>query len=354
MVLLLALLVVGCEEERLPVRTSSDTGQLHGRKELLAAVERFARSDRSPVEFRSLALAIEALRSRFDEDVAAEAERNLVLLALDPLEALHDRPPDAQLSALATTVWPTALEVQPRDGEDPLAYTERICAGALARQCKHVVPEYRALVLSALVWTRLEDRAREAHRECKNCTGVSGMDDAVDRYDRHARELETRVASAEERAEPDAWPHAGEHAAPWSGPPVVVVDEQGRALLDGAWIAPGTWTERLAAVRKRAEVLGAYLQPTARVEDLRALAREARAAGFGHLALQVRSPEYPYGLAEYRIATRQAGGERVRVRDVDTIQVLVQALDVMADRSAGADRTGADKTGADRTRPPRL
>ena len=84
-------------------------------------------------------------------------------------------------------------------------------------------------------------------------------------------------------------------------------------------------------------VLGVYLLPAAYVSAARMLLAEARAAGFAQLALQVRATEYPYDLKEYRLTTgKQRSSVRVRVRSTDSIQVLVQGLDVAAARASGS------------------
>jgi hypothetical protein len=321
---------MGCEHDEVVVR-SEHSNTNYGRKDLMDAVDRFAKSERSPQRFRDLAVAIKALSPRFDESVAGEAERNLVMMALGPLRTRFQEPLDAQLGALGTTVWPTALAIEPTAGEAPAAFSERICREALALECKQVVPEHRALVLSALVWTRLAERAREIVQTCKTCRESDGFREAVRDYERFAREISMRKKKAEDEVKPGRWPHAGERAAPWSDMPVVVVRPEGEATLDGQPIAPGAWQSDLGQARKRSEVLGIHMVPSARVHDLRAILSDAAQAGFGLVALQARATEYPYALVEYRITTgRKRDSRLVRVRDVDTIQVLVQALDALA------------------------
>jgi hypothetical protein len=329
--LLLLVVATGCEQDEVVVRSEQGNSS-YGRKDLLDAVDRFARSERSPQRFRDLALTIRTLSPRFDRSMASEAERNLVMMALGPLRTRFQEPLDAQLDALATTVWPTALGIDPTPGEAPAAYAERICREALALECKQVVPEHRALVLSALVWTRLAERARDIVQTCKACRESEGFREAVRDYERFAREISMRKRNAEDEARPGRWPHAGDRAVPWpNGMPVVVVRPEGQATLDGQPIAPGAWPSELGQARKRSGVLGIHMAPSARVRDLRAILADAAQAGFGLVALQARATEYPYALVEYRVATgRKRDSRLVRVRDVDTIQVLVQALDALA------------------------
>lgn len=313
--------------------THSEDG--FGRQEVLAAVERFAKSERSPVQYREMAVAIRELAPRFDEQVAEEAERNLVILALKILEARYEESMDAQLEALATTVWPTALELDvkldPRPGESAAAYAERLCQKPLALECKEVVPEYRSLVLGALVWKRLSERARGIVEVCKPCRESGGFTEAARTYERHALDMSKQVRQAGGRSKPGHWPKAGDNAAPWpDDTPLVTMQSSGEAMLNKEPILPGTWGKVLAKARKQGRVLGVHMKPGARVSDLRVLVGQAADAGFDQIALQVRTPDYPYEVAEYRIGTGKNRDSRlVRVRDVDTIQVLVQALDAL-------------------------
>lgn len=336
--ILLVMLGSGCEKDQIDVRPDR-VDNAYGHRDLLAAVDRFAKSERSPARFRELALAIKALAPRFDAAVGAEAERHLVLLALAPLEALYQQPLDEQFRKLATTVWPTALGVEPKADEGAAAYAERICAAELALECKHIVPEYWPLVLSAVVWSRLKDRARESLNECKSCRGAAGFAEVMDKYERYERDVSTRVADAESRAKPGHWPRAGKNAVPWSGAPLVTFEGTGQAMFEDRPIAPGKWSVVLESARQATDVLGVHFEPGARVGDLRPLLRDAEAAGITQLALQTRAPDYPYPLVEYRVSTSSKGkNHRVHVRDVDTIQVLIQALDAFITQAQSPPR----------------
>ena len=243
-------------------------------------------------------------------------------------------------------MWPTILGVEPEDGEDPEAFAERICATEMASNCKHVVPRYRALILSAAVWRELEDRAREAISDCRTCRDDATYADSLEKLDAREKEIGARAALAEDIAHPKSWATAGDHAAPWSEPLLLTVERGGTITLGGEPVATGGLRKALlAAAKERAApskssqlVLGVYLRPSARVSDVRAIITDAAAAMFSHIALQVRAAAYPYPLREYRLATqKRRGSGKVRVRDVDTVQILVQALDV----TAAGDRAGA-------------
>ena len=320
--------ILGCEKEEISVAKGTEKGA-YGREQVLAAVEAFAKSDRSPASYRIMAATIETLETQFDDRVRLEAERHLVMLAITPLEANFQKPPDERLRVLGTSVWPTALKQVPQPGEQPSAYAERICGGALALECQQVVPEFRALQLSALVWARLKERARTLLQECNECNAQPHYRDVLDRYTRHERKLSTEAATAADMGRPSRWPLAGERALPWSNAPLLELSDNGAHIFEGVAIEPGDWTPVLTAARHDHEVLGVFIKSSGRVSDLRAVLAEANKAGFEQIALQVRVRQYPYPMAEYRLATT-AGEQTVKIRDIDTIQVLVQALDAVA------------------------
>lgn len=330
MALLTAFLTsaLGCEKEEISVAPSADK-RAYGRDQLLTAVNGFAKSDRSPASYRTLATTIESLQPKFNELVQTEAERHLVVLALTPLEANLKEKPDARLHSLATTVWPTALKEAPKPDEAPLAYAERVCGGPLALECQNVVPEYRALQLSAVVWDRLLERARAAIQECEACRSQPHYREVLSKYTRYERTVVDAAAASGDKGKPSRWPLAGENALPWSGAPLLELSDSGAHLFEGAAIEPGDWTPVLTAARHDHEVLGVFVKGNGRVSDLRAVLTEAHKAGFTQVALQVRVRQYPYPLAEYRLET-SPGEQSVRVRDIDTIQILVQGLDSIA------------------------
>ena len=137
------LLVVGaCSGKKLEV--ADDKGAPvddYGHADLLAATAEMAKAPTSPEAYRALATRIQELRPRFNDRVALEAELQLSFLAIGPLRAQLTASPEEQMAKLATTVWPTALAVEPLAAETPRAYLERVCSGTLAGECKYVVPE---------------------------------------------------------------------------------------------------------------------------------------------------------------------------------------------------------------------
>jgi hypothetical protein len=329
---LAALLASACEQERIEVKALA-ASHSHGQEALLTAVDRFARSQRTAADYRALAVEIERLSPQFNAVVAGEAERNLVFLALDPLETHHDAPAATQLENLALTVWPTALGHAPAPNEDATAYAERLCAGPLAKECKQIVPEHRALVLSQLVWSRFKERARTALKACDVCADDPRYPEAVARFEQRAAELSGRAGEIIRRAHPKHWPIAGGHAAPWSQPQVVTVRGDGTAWLAEQALPPGGWSDGLAMIRNDGDTLGVWIEPGNDLGRLRLLGEAARAAGFRQLAIQTRTPQYPYELREYRVAL--AKRSTLPLRNGDSVQLLINALDVaLASRQA--------------------
>ncbi|HLU66471.1 MAG TPA: hypothetical protein VKZ63_09365 [Kofleriaceae bacterium] len=327
-----------CKKKQIDVvaRGEDETGD-YGKIELDAAVAELREDPDSPAAYRRLATRIASLQGTFNEGVAAIAERHLAFLALAPLAAQIDRPLPEQMEALALTVWPTAIGVDPEEGESPRAYLERVCAGVLAGECKYVVPEFWPLVVSDLVWDRMKVRARQAYSECRMCSRDPSYERMLEQYDMHETRVSTQRAEVGDRVLREAWPEAGAHGAPWSGPPVLDLVAEPREL-DGEPIEEADWAERIAARRRTAgEVLGVHLGPRTEVRHLRAVVREAARAGYRAVALQARERAYPYALREYRIAAGARGARAVAdVRDVDSVQILVRALDAAVGRAAGA------------------
>jgi hypothetical protein len=327
-----ALLGSVCKRERIEVR-DLEGSHGYGHKELLAAVERFAATERTPADYRALAVEVERLTPQFNALVAGEASRNLAFLALEPLDAHFDAPPAQQLEALALTVWPTAFGVSPAPDEDAWTYSERLCAGPLSEQCKQIVPEHRGLVLSQLVWGHFKERARSALHECKACDGDPRYPESLARFEQRETELGARAGKITRRAHPKHWPIAGANAAPWSRPPVVTVRDDGTARLDAQpdnqsearELPAGDWSQVLAQARADSDTLGVWIGPNGDLGRLRHLGKAARSAGFRHIAIQARAPHYPYELREYRVAL--ARRTTLPLRDGASVQLLISALD---------------------------
>ncbi len=123
--LVLAAGLAACQQASISVSTGSGADYHH--KELDAAITKFVADGRTPAAFGELARLVHMLRAGMDRSVAEEAERKLIVLALDPVKAVADQPAQAQAQVLATTVWPALLEPAieadtPLDVHDPKSF----------------------------------------------------------------------------------------------------------------------------------------------------------------------------------------------------------------------------------------
>ncbi|ACY12669.1 hypothetical protein [Haliangium ochraceum] len=320
----------GCDRDPIDVKSNSASVP-YGRDELLAAVERFANGEHTPENYRVLAAEIERLQPRFNSEVAREAERNLVFLAIGPLEQYLDASPTEQLEALGLTVWPTALGYTPLPDEDAWTYTERLCGGPLNGSCKQIVPEHRASILAQLALSRFKERARTALLECEDCGKDPHFSSTMGRFVSRADELLASSGIDARRAHPKLWPISGSKAEPWSQLRVLRLRPDGTATLEGEPVPPEERVSMLKAQRDEAKALGLRAEPATPLARIRGAARDARAAGYSQLALQARVPEFPYELREYRVQLAEKA--TLKLRDEDSLQLLINSID--AKLSAG-------------------
>lgn len=333
--LALVLGLSACTQDRMEVVDQASRADDYGRADLLAAIAAQAARPTDAAGYRAFAVRVAELRSRFNQGVADLAELELAFLAYGVMAAQLDAPPPAQLAALALTVWPTALRIEPKPGESTVAYLERVCTTELASDCKYVVPEEWPIVLSAMVWRRMKVRARDAYGDCRLCELEPSYIKVLEDYDRHDTAWQARVALLQDRIEPGYWPRAGGNAAPHSGAPLLMLGAE-TVHLEGAPLQEDEWRRLLAERRAGRTVLGVQLRPRQEVRVLDAALLDAARAGWTELALEVRDGAYPWTLREYRIAT-QRRGRGLGMRAVDSIQLLVRALDAAAGRLAARD-----------------
>ena len=316
----------GCKKKRIPVvKDHKDKSGDYGHIALDAAVASFRKTPADPTAYRTLAVAIDKLRPRFNAPVAEKADRDLAFLALEPMAAHIDEPFPAQAQALALTVWPTALRVEPTPGETVEAYLRRVCKGDLASDCKYVVPASWPLVLSGVVWARMKTRAREAYSQCQRCGEDPTYKAVLERYDQMQTVVAEAVRKAGDRVEHSAWPEAGPRAAPWSGAPLLDL-VAAPPTLAGTPIV-GDWHQRLRARPDGATILGLHVRPGDSKQLVLDVLHTAARAGWRGIALQVRERAFPFPTREYRLTEGGGRGPTATVRSVDTVQVLVRALD---------------------------
>lgn len=341
-------LVASCGREPIEVAHGRTADYNHGA--LVAAVEAFVSAGRTPAAFATLAHRIGELRSGMDKSVAQQAERKLVVLALEPVQALATKPMAEQERALALTVWPSLLAppieaeellavadpntplLVPRAGEEPGPYLQRLCGGPLAADCKHVVPEWQAQIVDALAIRRATERARNAVEDCMTCSGPDadpGWHAAVTGWEALDRAANADFSEIEQRAAPANWPIAGAASEDDPGLPEAELAPSGALLVDGHSYGPNA--ERIAVLRElrgSSDLLALHLHPDTTLAQVRGLLADARKAGCARIAVIAREPTYPWRRRAYWLA--DGYGLRIDLRPSDSLQLLLHALDETA------------------------
>ncbi len=326
----LAVVLAGCPDKEIEVVKPGPATNDYAYKDLLAAVADHATKPVSPEEFKAFADRVGQLRPRFNEEIRELADMYLAFAALPVLQQQLDRPRDEQLHALALTVYPTAFGVGARDGESARDYLLRLCGEELMFECRDIVPEGWPVLLSAKVRRKMKQKAQTALKNCVTCADKAIYQQRLDDYKKSVTAEDAYAKEHESDYSPRAWAMSAGNVRPWSGAVVFALDG-GEPLLAGKPLPTGSWVEPMADARGDARVLGVHLKPGARVDQLRAIAKDAAAAGYDELALQVRDRQYPYELGEYRISLARKG-KRIDVRDIDTVQILARQLDHYANQ----------------------
>jgi len=333
-------LVAGCKHDEIDVRQQGQAD--YNRRALLAAVDAYDAAGKTADAYGKLAAEVERLRDGMDETVAAEAELQLVVLALPPIQAARAEPVDARARTLATTVWSVGLAgpieaPDPQDGrdragdparpgEDAGAYLERLCGGSLALVCQYVVPEAQAPVVEAEAIKRFTRRAEHAVSLCQSCASAPGWAKAVKTWQDLERETHAAASAVVEDAAPGRWPVAGTAAGPWQPGPLLEVTADGGWIVDGKPVLPDDRRKALAEVRVAGPHLRVHILPSVRADVLAALIETAGAARFAEVEVEARAPAYPWTRKGYRFATGRRG-RKPPWRPIDTVQVLLRAID---------------------------
>ncbi len=340
-VVLLAL--AACAKDDIDIHTP---GTDYNRKGLLAAIDRFTAAGRTPEAYGQLAADIQKLRSGMDETVADEAELQLIVLALAPMDQTRALSPDERAQVLATTVWSVAMSspvtapdpaVASQDpgtpamaGEKPDDYLIRLCGTALALECNFVVPESQAEFVEAAAVRRMARRTKHAVEECEPCATDPGWAQAVAKWEKLEMDTHAAAAAILPNVSPDRWPTAGRGAADWQGAPVLDVADDGGWSLDNVAIGPDARGTGLASAHQSSDVINVRIAPEVRADVLAALIDAAGAAGFREVRVEARNPIYPWTLRSYRFATG-GRGKKPPWRAVDTVQVLLRSFDAHGD-----------------------
>lgn len=353
--LLVTLLLAACGQDRAALPAIQDSTD-YNHQELLAAVDEFVASGRTPEAYRELSTKVLALRPGMDKTVAQEAERKLVVLALHPVQAVQAKPHAEQVEALALTVWPTLISdpiiadavllkrdpkpmLLPRPDEDAIAYLQRLCGGPLAGECKQIVPEHQGEIVGAYATRRAMERARNAVSDCMTCDADPGWRDAVRVWESLDRLASGRVHEIERRAHPDNWPIAGAASMPSTELAEVAAREAqinavGEVVIGGQRYTGAARVDALRDLRAGAEAIALHLRPELSLAQVKGILADARKSGAKKIAVVARAPEYPWERRLYWLS--ETGSTRVGLRPTDSLQLLLHTLDHVAGPGAVA------------------
>ncbi len=327
-VLLAFVLVMGsCDSQHIElVAETDDEAAGFGRAALREAMVLFSKSPESPQAYELFATRVEELMPFFSRKVRKDAELRLCTLAIAPLEAGLALSAEDQMKAFATTIWPSILEFPTLTSETTDDYIRRLCASSFALDCNNVVPERWPAVLGAKVWRALKSRVAVAYGRCHWCDKNSRYADLVERTHAIHLQMELNARNATLGGTPGDWPIAGAHALPLTNELVVSFEAGGVVTVGGHSPTAGDWRSEIAEVQGEKPPLALHMRPDRLVAELLEVLRDIHAAGYSSVALVARRKEFPYASMHYLIDTRVTS-KALRVRNGDTIQILVQALE---------------------------
>jgi hypothetical protein len=341
---------LACGQDKIDVRQGATADYNHGA--LLAAVDKFVAAGRTPVAYAQLSQTAFELRGGMDHAVAQEAELKLIVLALGPVESVHQKPIADQIDALALTVWPTLLApifeadqlvdkfdprnsaTMPMTGEQPRAYLVRLCGGPLTSDCKQTVPELQGPVVSAIAIRKATERARNSIAECVMCGADPGWHEAVRAWESLDRAANSTINEIERQADPDNWPIAGNAAeAQVEGAlPEAEILETGELVIGGQHFGPLQRVVALRDLRGSGNAIALHLHPEMSLAQVHALLGDVNKSGASRVAVVARAPRYPWDRKIYWIADR--AGTPTGLRPTDSLQLLLHAVDAVASPGA--------------------
>ncbi|MDB4956543.1 MAG: hypothetical protein JWO36_4112 [Myxococcales bacterium] len=341
-----ALFVAACGQDKIEVDKSAVVAD-YQHTALGAAVEKFVAAQRTPQAYAELAQTVLKLRPGMDRAVAEEAELKLIVLALEPVQAVQGQPMGKQVGALGLTVWPTLLappieadallftrdpkaaEIPPKPGEDTAQYFERLCGHPLSANCKRVVPELQGHVIAALAIQRATERARNAVGDCLMCSSDPGWHQAVVGWEELDRGANEWINDVVRRAEPDNWPIAGAAAEDDPSLPEAELSPRGDILIGGHSYGPNQQRiDVLRELRVGSDVIAMHLHPDTTLAQARGVLIDAKKAGIARVAVIAREPVYPWRRKAYWIA--EGSGLRANLRPTDSVQLLLHSVDEVA------------------------
>jgi hypothetical protein len=351
-ILITAALALACQQEPIAVKQGAGVNDYNLGK-LKAAVAKFVAAGRTAPAFAELARTMLELRPGFDRSTAEQAELSLVVLALDPVKAVADKPMSEQVATLALTVWPALLakeleadeilrrrdpradEVLPAKDETPAKWVERVCGTALAADCKQIVPEYQGYVVAALATRRGAERSRNAVADCLLCANEPGWKQAVAGWEDLDHKLTSSIADIERRAAPDNWPMAGAASQPDPGLPEAEIASTGEIVVGGERFGAAKRIEALRDARFMKggdSPLALQLQPDLTIAQVKGILSDVRKSGAKKMAVVARTTVYPWERRIYWVS--DTGGIKVGLRQTDSLQLLLHAVDHLGESGA--------------------
>ncbi|HEU0028989.1 MAG TPA: hypothetical protein VFQ53_00060 [Kofleriaceae bacterium] len=352
----LSIALAACGQERIEVSHEIANDYNHGK--LQTAIDKFVAAGRTPQAFAELSQTVFALRPGMDRSVAEQAELRVLVLALDPVKAMAQKPMTEQVDALALTVWPTLLtdeieadeilrkrdekaaELMPKPGEDAHAYLQRLCGTRLAADCKQVVPEFQGHILHALVTRRATERVRNAVADCMMCSTEPGWKEAVRGWEALDHDANMWLGEIERKADPINWPIAGAASEKDPNLPEAEVTATGEIIIGGQRYGATTRIDALRDLKfmggNNADdaPIALHLRPELSLAQTKGILADIRKAGIKKVAIIARAPQYPWDRRIYWLS--DVTGTRAGLRPTDTLQLLLHAIDHLAEPGAVA------------------
>jgi hypothetical protein len=112
----------------------------------------------------------------------SEAELRIAFMALRPLSYAFGLSEEEQMVALATTVWPMVLGLNPGSGETSEEYIRRVCRGDESLDCSGLSTGAQTRLLNAQVVRVFQMRANSAYAMCDECQKDPSYRQALDEF----------------------------------------------------------------------------------------------------------------------------------------------------------------------------
>lgn len=329
-------LATACESKQIRlVAETDDEGADFGRTALVNAIVKLSERPQDASAYAAFAARIEEIRPLFNREIAKEAELRLNVLAVAPLSAGLTQSHEKQMEQFATAVWPTILSFPLEPGETVSSYVLRLCSTKLALTCNNVVPEYWPVILNAQVWRTLKSRVDVAYDRCQWCEDDPSFGGIMDGIREAHLRMEEAAQVAQEEGQPRDWPKAGRHASELSSDLIVTFGTDGLVRVRGENVQGGNWRQVIADARANQDLVALHFRPERMVSELLRVLGDAKAAGFERVALVVRENGFPYEHRQYELSSQTKNYIELGVHDSDSIQVLVQSLDIRASKAGG-------------------